>query len=373
MGGTEERFHFFGSGAEFYPEFKKILAAARREILINTYAFHNDRIGREFKDILIAKAQEGVRVRVIFDSFGSWYDQRGLLADLRAGGAEARLFRDKLAYAWRRPFSSLYRDHARLMLIDRKYLGLGGMGIGEIYYSRKDCFCLGKIRESAALVRLFDCLWALAKRPGRLPADLREPLPILPGISAMISGPYRSEAEIYEWLISRIRSARDRIVIVATWFFPSAEILAALLSARARGVKISLVTPLATDREKYDGFRALPMSRLLSRIEWYGTREYFHQKYFLADEEWCMGSANFDILSLRRNYELDICGRDGAVLSYLENDFRGLTAKTKPRTSHPTPVIFRHLSSWSYRLLEFFFTASPIFARRLRKLKEAPL
>ncbi len=370
-----ERFRFFSSGSDLYPHLRKLIEEAREEILVSVYAFHDDRIGREFAGLLARKARAGVRVRVIFDSLGSWGAQHRLLRKLRRGGVRARLFRDKASYPWLHPASFLYRNHSRLMLIDRKYFGLGGLAIGEIYEKRQDCFWLGEIRNSVPLADLFQDYWVLAGHPGRLKSSLAEPFQVAPGISALVSGPFRSEAEIYDWLLARIRRARGRIVLVATWFLPTRELLGALRAACARGVRITLVTPLATDRERYDGFRALPMSRLLKRVQWYGTAEYFHQKYFLVDEAWCLGSANFDILSLRRNYELDICGEGGPVLSYLDKNYRELIAGEKHQTHHPAPFLAKRFAAWSYGLVEWLFTAHPLNSgparRRLVRPKEA--
>ncbi len=374
MPEIKEHSRFFSSGSDFYPYLRKLMEEAREEILVSIYAFHDDRIGREFAGLLIRKARAGVRVRVIFDSLGSWGAQRRFLRKLLQGGVKARLFRDKASYPWLHPASFLYRNHSRLILIDRKYFGVGGLAIGEIYEKRQDCFWLGETRNSAPLADLFQNYWNLARRPGRLKPVLAEPIPVAPGIFALVSGPFRREAEIYDWLLTRIRRARVRIILVATWFLPTRELLGALRAACARGVRVTLVTPLATDRERYDGFRALPMSRLLTRVQWYGTAEYFHQKYFLVDDAWCLGSANFDILSLRRNYELDICGEGGAILSYLDKNHRQLIAGEKPQTHHPAPFLAKYFAAWSYGLVEWLFTPHPLtsgFGRQSARPKEA--
>ena len=349
---------FFENGAELYPVLKRLISDAKREILISTYAFHNDRVGREFAVLLAAAAARGIRVRVLLDGLGSWGDQEELLKFLRAGGAEARVFRSG-RYLWRRPFSFLYRNHARLFLFDRKKLGLGGMGIGRIYEKRSDIFWLGDCDEESSLPQLFEGWWSLADRSGRLPGAVLGSLPVSGDITALVSGPYLREARIYGWLLSRISSARKRIVIASPWFLPPARLLREIAAARRRGVEIKIITPLSTDRERYDGFRALPLSMLLSiGVEWYGIREYFHQKFFLIDEDWWLGSANCDILSLRRNYELGLVGHGGPVLGRLENNLDILVSGKRVK-KHPVPRFFRSLWRALYGFLEFWFTASP--------------
>jgi cardiolipin synthase len=355
-----ENFKIFSSGESLYPHLMKLIAGAQCEVLISVYAFHNDATGRKFAEVLSTKAREGVKVRVLFDCLGSWGDRYGLLSILTSAGVQARLFRRRESYVWRRPFSFLYRNHSRLFLVDRTFFGVGGLGIGDIYMGREDCFLVDHTEHGDVFAQLFEALWALAETPGRLPAALSRPFPVASGIQGIVSGPYRGEQQIYEWLLLRIRAAKKRIVLVTTWFFPTKELLHELLAARSRGVTVTLVTPLATDRERYDAFRTIPLSRVLRRICWYGTATYFHQKYYIIDDEWCMGSANFDIISLCRDYELDVCGRGGKVLAHLEENFRRRTAGKKPKTTHPALWIFRNLWRLSYRVVEFFLTADPV-------------
>lgn len=46
------------------------IAAATRRIALEVYIFHSDETGNAFADLLCRKSIEGLRVHVIFDSFG---------------------------------------------------------------------------------------------------------------------------------------------------------------------------------------------------------------------------------------------------------------------------------------------------------------
>jgi phosphatidylserine/phosphatidylglycerophosphate/cardiolipin synthase-like enzyme len=56
---------------ENYPAWEAAIQGARKTIHIEMYIIHNDKSGRHFRDLLAAKAREGVKVRVIYDWFGS--------------------------------------------------------------------------------------------------------------------------------------------------------------------------------------------------------------------------------------------------------------------------------------------------------------
>ena len=348
---------FFSRGSEMYPFLLRLCREARKEILIASYSLHNDRASRQLTDVLAAKARVGVRVEVIFDDMGSWGDRREMLERLRACGVSAHLFRPRDSYLFRHPISYLYRNHARLFLIDRTWFGLGGMGIGEIYEDRPDFFLFFKLAAAERLADLFARYRELANRNFRLDPDGRfRPFPLQTGVEARISGPGREEW-IYEWLLRSTIQAEKRLYVVATWFLPPRELLGELIAARRRGVDVQVVTPLKTDREKYDSFRALPIRDLLrAGIKWFGTPTYFHHKFFLADDTWCVGSANCDLLSLRRNYELNVAGRGGPILGELEKSRDLLIAGLRPKKRLPVPRLFRFLSGLTYDFLEFWFT-----------------
>lgn len=67
---------------ENYLVWEAAIQGARKTIHMEMYIIHNDRTGRHFRDLLVAKAREVVKVRVIYDWFGSL----GLL-----GGWEVRV------------------------------------------------------------------------------------------------------------------------------------------------------------------------------------------------------------------------------------------------------------------------------------------
>ena len=56
---------------ENYPAWEAAIQGARKTIHMEMYIIHNDKTGRHFRDLLVAKAREGVKVRVIYDWFGS--------------------------------------------------------------------------------------------------------------------------------------------------------------------------------------------------------------------------------------------------------------------------------------------------------------
>src|SRR3954463_9818199 len=55
---------------ENYPAWLAAIGSAQHHVHFESYIIHEDEIGREFADALIAKAREGVAVRLIYDWMG---------------------------------------------------------------------------------------------------------------------------------------------------------------------------------------------------------------------------------------------------------------------------------------------------------------
>ena len=68
------------NGDQTYSALIGALQRARRSIHLEYYIFDDDRIGQAIAEILIRRARGGVRVRIIYDLFGSWLPARGCYA-----------------------------------------------------------------------------------------------------------------------------------------------------------------------------------------------------------------------------------------------------------------------------------------------------
>ena len=77
---------------ENYPAWIAAIESARHGVHLEMYIVHDDSVGRRFRDLLVTKARAGVRVRVLYDWFGSLrVIYSGLWAPLRAAGGEVRV------------------------------------------------------------------------------------------------------------------------------------------------------------------------------------------------------------------------------------------------------------------------------------------
>ncbi|MEI7894789.1 MAG: cardiolipin synthase B, partial [Myxococcales bacterium] len=64
--GTD-RVRLLRDGVEAFPAMLEAIQRARREILLEMYWIGSDHVGERFRDALVARARDGVEVRVIYD------------------------------------------------------------------------------------------------------------------------------------------------------------------------------------------------------------------------------------------------------------------------------------------------------------------
>ncbi|MGD8477991.1 MAG: phospholipase D-like domain-containing protein, partial [Burkholderiales bacterium] len=114
------------------------------------------------------------------------------------------------------------------------------------------------------------------------------------------------DAQILKSQITAIRASQQRIYIQNA-YFTSDAILYELVMARRRGVDVRVILPLRSDFGLIDRANAIAANKMIAN----GIRVYIyprmsHVKGAIYDGWACLGSANFDALSLQVNRELNI-------------------------------------------------------------------
>jgi cardiolipin synthase len=99
-----------------YAVWLKAIRGAQHRVLLENYIIRDDEVGREFRDVLIERAQAGVLVAVITDWAGCLGQSRSAFwQPLRAAGGNVRVFNPPQLGE---PFGWISRDHRKLLVID---------------------------------------------------------------------------------------------------------------------------------------------------------------------------------------------------------------------------------------------------------------
>ncbi len=311
------------NGEEKFPEVFKALEGARHHIHIEYYIYENDIVGNEIKDILIRKAKEGVKVRLIYDAFGSRSIRKKFIRELQAAGAEAWPFNRIRFILLANPIN--YRNHRKIIVVDGNCGFVGGMNISDRYindpkYKTKKKHKLywrdTHIRIDGPGVQylqyLFFCDWNFCAnqklQPDNFYFDTRTNPDGDENVQIAASGPDSPTSTIMLSLVKAINLAKKEILLTTPYFIPGETIMNALKVASLGGVQVKIIAPGISD------------SRLVNAAAWSyyddmlsaGVEIYLYQKGFIHvktmvidDLISIVGTANMDFRSFDVNFEVN--------------------------------------------------------------------
>ncbi len=235
----------------------------------------------------------------------------------------------RTAHPLRNRWTFNLRNHRKLQIIDGRYAFVGGMNMGREYAGEDPQ--VGAWRDvqievtgpaAKKLQMVFADDWYFATEEKLLDARYY-PKPTRPQrvlVQAMPDGPDSYEDPIQMTIDAMLHWAKKRVWLTAGYFVPNEPLLTALKVAAARGVDVRLLVSEKSDhpmlihigRSYYE-----ELLRLGVKIYEY-DKGVNHAKVVLVDDDWLMvGSANFDIRSMRLNFELNLLLRDGLAEAHV--------------------------------------------------------
>lgn len=282
------------------------IRAARRSLHVEMFIFHDDPTGKEVADALIARAKEGLDVRIRLDSLGvegARTDYR-MFDYLRRGGVKVQTHNP-----WYLSLHGFNVTHRKLFVADRQRALTGGVNVGDEYrYHYYDAMLEIEGQAAQQIARVFEEAWGadLAALPPPSPtskAPGAEPLQVA------LAAPGTPQAhEIRNAYLLAALGAKESLDAAFPYFWDE-ELVTAFASAARRGVRVRLLLP---HWRRFDPFHLLNQSSA-RRLAAEGVQialvqeKFLHLKYLAADRGWVsLGSANGDPRSLNENYELNV-------------------------------------------------------------------
>lgn len=325
---SAERTRLLIDGDQFFRALAERIDRACDHVHIEFYIWRNDARGREMLSHLVAAARRGVEVRVLLDRVGCIRLRRSHFAPLVAARGKFAWFRT--AHPFRNRWTFSLRNHRKLQIIDGRHCFVGGMNMGREYAGEDPA--IGPWRDvqiemTGSAARKFQMIfaddWFFATEEKLL--DRRYyPAPENPQrlvVQPMTDGPDGVDDPIQMSIVLMLHTAQHRVWLTAGYFAPKEPLLTALQLAAARGVDVRMLISEKSDHPMLVNVGRSYYEELLR----YGVKIYEyeaginHAKVALIDEDWLMvGSANFDVRSMRLNFELNALVRDRARASDLE-------------------------------------------------------
>lgn len=323
--GNQIRLQFEGSST--FSAWLECIAAAERFVYFENYVVRDDPVGREFRDALIAKAEQGVPVHVVYDWVGCWATPGRFWRPLEKAGVHVRAFNGPRRAATN-PFGALQRDHRKLVVVDGEVAHMGGMCVGIEWAGTRtqppwrDTGVEIRGPAAAAAALAFEGLWGRIAGPIAHAASVAS-TPDGGGTPVWIIEGEPGRARVYRTLQLAAGRAKRSIWITDAYFVAPRPVSEALAAAAEQGVDVRVLLPAHNNwpivgSVSRGGYRFL-LERGVRLFEWQGPM--IHAKTSVVDGVWCrVGSSNLNSASLLGNWELDV----GVLDAGLGDQLRGL-------------------------------------------------
>ena len=326
-------------GTSVYPRMLEDIKKAEHTIRMQSFIIMNDPVGKKLFDALEKKAENGVDVKVQYDSFGSFKASFSYFFH--------RYIKQNLNNLSIRPFSPInlfspwriqLRNHRKLLVIDGKVAYIGGVNISQENMKSKklprrkhihDLHCRITGPAVAELQMAFLKDWVYSTRsklvveelPYDFPPHKKEGDSI---VRVVDSGPGQNYQGSQNVFFTAAATAQKSLWILTPYFIPDVSFIKALIMTAARGVDVRIIVPKNNNHPFVaQASQSFYRSLISSGVKVFQKKGNFsHAKAMLVDSEWAfMGSSNCDIRSFRLNFELDFCVQKGAFIDDLRKQF----------------------------------------------------
>jgi len=315
--------------AAHYEAWLDAIRGARERVLLENYIIRDDDVGRSFRDALVACAERGVFVAVVYDWLGCKGQSRDRFwAPLRAAGGQVRAFNPPQLG---QPFGWVSRDHRKLLVVDGVHGFLSGVCISEKWLGDpskniapwRDTGVALHGPSVAELENAFVESWSSIGTP-LSPWSTAGVDDAAGSVALRVIATQPSTAGMYrlDQLIAAM--ARETLWLTDAYFIGIAPYVQALAAASRDGVDVRLLVPGSSDIPAVAGMSRSGYRPLLKAgirvFEWNGSM--LHAKTAVADGLWArVGSSNLNIASWLSNREIDVAIEDPAFARQLAEQY----------------------------------------------------
>lgn len=306
------------------------IGRARHHVHVQYYILADDATGRRLRDALVARAREGVEVRVLYDDVGSVSTRRAFFDAMRREGIECRAF---LHVQFPRFTSKVnYRNHRKVVVVDGRVAFFGGMNVADRYVEGvawgvwRDIHFRVEGGAVAGLQAAFLSDWSATTRCRVGGAAYYPPIePLGDNLLQLVAGgPFGKWRALQQAESFALTRARRRIWIQTPYYLPSEVLNTALQSAALAGIDVRLMLPERSDSRVVD----LASHSYLDDMMKAGVKillfraGFLHSKLLVVDDDLAIvGSANMDFRSFEHNFEINAFVYDAAFASRMAELF----------------------------------------------------
>lgn len=327
---------------DLFDESIKLIRSAKNFIHIQMYILHDGFFSKAIQKELIAKAKQGVKVRLMYDWVGCVNKiKSSYFNELKKNGVVVAQFNPHGINIFKG--ATNFRSHRKSIIIDNKKALYGGSNIGDEYLSIdkntnffKDLNFIveGEIVNTINLLFCQDFCYM-----SDIIKDSKEFKEVHDNLSTILV-PYKADNELYAQIVDSspdyenktiknellqlIIKAKKSIDLISPYFIPTDDIVDALTIASQSGTKIRIIFPGENDNKSFVKMvnRSYYQKLHNAHIELFEFNGFIHSKLMIIDGEYVFtGSYNLDYRSLWINFENAILFKDKTVASELQTLF----------------------------------------------------
>lgn len=287
---------------------------AKRYIYLEVYKFSGDEIGQRFRDALTRKAREGLKIKLMIDSWGVLFND-AFFDDFKNYGGELRLFR-KIKISFDFFTKNHRRNHRKMLIIDDHIAYMGSANITGYSLNWRESVLrltggIAEIFKKSFLesFRIYN-KYIFNKFSFKKTVTFNE-------FELVQDNPSIYRQQIKNKFEKLVAHASSEIFIETPYFLPGYKLRKGLAHASHKGVKVTVILPQRSDvravdllRNKYMGYYYENDIRMM-----FYTPGNLHAKVLLIDNElFGLGSPNVDYRSFRYMHEVMLFGRNPDVV-----------------------------------------------------------
>jgi len=325
----ENSLKLYAYGRDLFDAMLEAIDAAQESIYLETYIWKDDAVGQEFQEHLARKAEEGVAVYVIFDSFGNLVVPRTFKSSFHPAihVLEYRAIRRPWQVVDPRRYAL---DHRKLLIVDGITSFIGGYNLGALYATQwRDTHLSLHGPAAAELARAFIGFWnRFCPAHEQITRQYHHQFDALITISQ--NQAMRLSFPIRDMYIAAIDEAEQSILLTTAYFVPDHMLLDALKAAVKRGVDVRVLLPWNSNHIVANWITHSYFTECLQGgIRIFGYRyTMLHAKTCTIDGAWStVGTCNLDRLSLVGNYEINVAVYSAAFARQMSALFAEDTAE----------------------------------------------
>ncbi len=307
---------------------------AKKFIFMEYFIVSDGKVWRDILEVLTQKAKEGVKVRLLFDDFGTLkINTHAFRKDIKDRGLDMCIFNPIHRDVARLSFN--YRNHQKITVIDGNIGYTGGFNLADEYANYIVRFGYWKdsgLRLYGEGVYSFTCffldMWRISNKESSIKdEDYKPEIKVNEQgyVQPFMGGPHRNPHNPTEGAYTRmINKARDYIYITTPYLVLDQKMIEDLTSAAESGVDVRIIVPKVYDKWYVYMVNVSNYGRLMEAgVSIYEYEPGFiHAKNIIADDECAIcGTINTDYRSFYIHYECGVFISEIDAVKDMKEDF----------------------------------------------------